>query len=126
VKKVIILSFIFLYLTAYTELSQFFKIPVMIEHFTEHKKHNTNITFFKFLAAHYIYGDGNENDNERDARLPFKSHNSNVVNVLFSDFLSNSFVIIPPVKIVSACYIPEQELFESSYLSAIWQPPKIS
>lgn len=59
-----------------TPLQQLTKVPVLMEHYQEHKLRNGDITFLDFMIMHYVSDDGVHDDDNRDMELPFKkSHN---------------------------------------------------
>lgn len=125
-KKLFAISFLFIYLFSTTELSQLLKMPLLAQHFIEHREENKNITFWKFLYMHYAMGDVRDADYEKDIKLPFKTQDNCVVNVLNVYLPTQKVVLIKPVLFVENNYSKPQERFlYSSFLSNIWQPPRI-
>ncbi|WP_229249003.1 hypothetical protein [Dyadobacter sandarakinus] len=55
-----------------TSLCELLKVPALIKHFVEHKSINREIGFIDFLSMHYWGKDIDDNDDEKDGRLPFK------------------------------------------------------
>lgn len=49
------------------------KLPVLFQHYSEHKQLDEQIGMLDYLAMHYLGKDHNDNDQKRDADLPFKS-----------------------------------------------------
>ena len=117
--------FLLLYLYAGTESKQLIKVLFLVDHYTEHKATTKNISFFEFLYMHYAGDDHNNNDNDRDMQLPFKSFDN-------SAFLSS--VDLPPctgnphfrVDMITELYSsdPVNAALPSSLPDSIWQPPK--
>ncbi len=66
-------TIIIIYLFGATEASQLLKLPVLVQHYYEHKAGNANITLARFLQMHYMGYDDNDNDDLRDMQLPFKT-----------------------------------------------------
>jgi|CXWL01.1.fsa_nt_gi hypothetical protein len=62
-----------LVMTAGTELHQFFRIPVLINHYWHHRQENPSITLLEFLKLHYADNHPDDKDESEDAALPFKS-----------------------------------------------------
>jgi len=60
----------------YTSLSQLLKLPVLFVHFQEHKEIDSRISFLNFLSMHYFGEDMNDDDDEQDMKLPYKSVDS--------------------------------------------------
>lgn len=100
------------------------KIPVLIEHFAEHRKETKNISFAHFIKLHYFSGNPVDDDYDRDQQLPFRTS---------ADIVVNSNVIIPEYHFKVDIPLLYQEndypLFDvaslpSSHRFDIWQPPK--
>lgn len=66
-----------------TELHQLFKLPILFEHFAEHKERNTTVSFVDFLAMHYWGDDLDDNDDDRDMQLPFKKADVHIAHTIF-------------------------------------------
>jgi len=109
-----------------TELSQLFKLPVLLEHFGEHKQKDASISFGSFLYRHYFTDHSNDGHSERDKQLPFHSH---------EDCVSMKLSVCPPITFgdfaLTVLPIEENITFSFSdhyitfnFLSSIWQPPK--
>jgi hypothetical protein len=129
-RRTAVITYIILYLAATTSLGELFRLPVLISHFAEHKADNNSITFYKFLYQHYHADDGNDQDNDRDSQLPFKSQDpgSGSSSISFGVPLPGNNLLLTPNSIFSSLntvkykepYIP------SACLNRIWQPPKHS
>ncbi len=125
-KKIFAISFLFIYLFSTTELSQLLKMPILIQHFIEHREVNSDITLWQFLNMHYASGDVKYADHEKDMELPFKAHDNCVASITNVYLPTQKISIIKPVQILEKKHFktPEQFLF-STFLSNIWQPPRI-
>ena len=53
-------------------LYQLCKLPVLIEHFQEHRQRDQNISLLDFFSMHYWGKHIDDGDEERDNQLPFK------------------------------------------------------
>lgn len=127
-KKAILIFLLSMYVISITELSQLFKIPVLIEHFSEHQSKNKNISFFGFLYSHYSQADDNDGDEDKERNMPFKSHDT-CISLLSPNFIVNSFhvTVSKPVFNYKKTYASYTEQFlTSAHLNSIWQPPKFS
>ncbi len=129
VKKMFAILFLITYMLSTTELIQLLKLPVLVEHFAEHKAQSPDITFIEFITLHYK-GDHLDNhpeddDYDQDKKLPFITHN-NVLTVCCTGV--PSFLFEVRKRIPQSGTLKRQvhnDLFKSNtYLSAIWQPPK--
>jgi hypothetical protein len=116
------------YLFSTTQFVELLKIPVLVEHFKEHRLENPSITLLRFLDIHYMHGCPIDNDYDRDMQLPFKVPTHSVLATV-------SYTVPVPFRILLATVqfgehepaCPKGTSFYSfNYLSAIWQPPRIS
>lgn len=114
------------YLFSTTELHQLLKLPIVFQHYKEHKAWNSGISFLDFLDMHYMHGSPQYADYDQDMQLPFKS---------FDKCLTASIPVIVPQNIKIAVHQPVKikkqtrfvlvdDFIPSLYLSRIWQPPK--
>jgi hypothetical protein len=125
VKKFFAISFLFIYLFSSTELSQLLKTPLLVEHFIEHREENKHLTLWQFLHTHYAAGDVKDADYDKDMKLPFKSHDNCVANVLNVYLPIQKVTLAKPFRFIENNYSkPQEQFLHSSFLSNIWQPPK--
>jgi hypothetical protein len=126
VKKNISVFFLSIYLLSTTQLSELLKLPLLIQHFTEHQKETKDISFLIFLKMHYFNGDPKDADYDKDMKLPFKTTHVNTSISTYIAFESQSFQL--KRQIYTELKIRVFTIFDSwysnSYLNAIWQPPK--
>jgi hypothetical protein len=125
-KKFLSIFLLSIYLISITELSQLIKLPLLIEHFSEHKQKDGHMSLWKFLHIHYSQNKLNDVDYEKDMKLPFKSHDG-CINSIVSESVITSyyFLYAKPVFSHSNSYSSYTEQFlTSAYLTSIWQPPK--
>jgi len=54
------------------ELREIVRLPILFEHFTEHKLQNKDVSFLDFIVLHYFSSDVKDADYERDQQLPFR------------------------------------------------------
>ncbi|WP_159476699.1 hypothetical protein [Dyadobacter sp. 3J3] len=128
-KKVISISLLVIYFFSTTQLVELVKLPVLFEHYQQHKAWDEEVTFFEFIYEHYAESINGNPDKDLDMKLPFKSH---------LDQTALSFLVTPPAstdyfyfKVAAPVFFSERHYFIysegpliSSYLSTIWQPPK--
>ena len=109
-----------------TELSQLLKIPLLAEHFIEHKQEDRQLTLWQFLYIHYAMGDVHDADYDKDMKLPFKTHDNCVASIINVYLPSQKVVITKPIQFIKNQHYKTQEPFlQSTFLSNIWQPPRI-
>lgn len=103
------------------------KIDVLVDHFAETRKHDGPISFLDFLVMHYVTDDGNNNDNDRDEQLPFKSHyivadNSNITILNQAE----GFYIRLSVDNKTNFSPLKNPFIKLAPSNAVWNPPRVS
>lgn len=129
VKKYVSIILLFFYVFSMTEVHQLLKAPKLVEHFLEHKNENNRTTLISFLEVHYLNGFTKDADFEKDMKLPFKASQDNCFNFVVvlptpEKFELNHEFSLPEMH--KPTILHKNQVFISSYLSAIWQPPKIA
>ena len=127
-QKHLAILILFCYLCSATELSQLFKLPLLFEHYKEHQSEDPSLSFLTFLKLHYFddMNNSQDNDSEKDMKLPFKHSN-----------ISSAFSMISTVQKSAVNFDSKwaaanenkntgkgQEFIPSQLLADIWQPPK--
>lgn len=125
-KKLFAILLLFIYLISLTELSQLVKLPILVEHFIEHKEKNSNLSLWEFLNMHYAQSDDHDGDRDKDMKLPFKSHDGCINTTIVALPSTNIGTLSEkPICIEKKAYsIYTENFLSSSHLSSIWQPPK--
>jgi len=126
VKKTLSILLLSAYLISSTEFSQMLKLPLLLEHFNEHKTWNEGTTLWSFMIMHYTNNDVKYADHDKDMKLPFKSKEGSL-NSLSLSFIQNftSIKLGNPFERELKIYrILNDHVFNSTFLSTIWQPPK--
>ena len=67
-KRVAAYVLLFCYAVSFTEVHQALRLPLLMEHYQEHKQ-KTNLSFWEFLVMHYQTDVPHD---DTDMRLPFK------------------------------------------------------
>ncbi|RTY73454.1 hypothetical protein EKL97_07785 [Flavobacterium sp. LS1P28] len=128
-KKIITISFLFVFLCANTEMGQLLKLPNLLQHFSNHQKDysNQNISLLDFIAIHYNdtqHHSDQEKDNHQS--LPFKTINQSVNTALaFENQTEFSFRKPNTISVNSTVPFPP-EFYNSDVFACIWLPPKLS
>lgn len=120
-KRSVAVFFLVIHITCNTEAGQLFQLPVLLQHFREHKKQEPNIRFLEFLVLHYATGHGKTHDH---AKLPFHDYSHSSIAVLYA----------PMTKTISSCCLhvrPDggystfhKEKLTSHFPERILQPPR--
>ncbi|MCC8407944.1 hypothetical protein LJ707_03320 [Mucilaginibacter sp. UR6-1] len=106
-----------------TELHQLFKLPILFEHFAEHKQRDKSVSLMEFLSMHYWGDDLNDNDNDRDMQLPFKKLDVHVTHVFFLPVV-RSITIKNYIETLNKPYsLYRQGFIPDPALSALFRPP---
>ncbi len=124
-KNYLSISLLTVYLFSATELHQLIKLPVLIEHYIEHKEQNNNLSLWFFLYMHYADTSTKDADYDQDMKLPFKSHSE-------CSSLSIAVTVPPQFPDLIKSFFSEKKEFSaynenvvsSAFLSFVWQPPK--
>jgi hypothetical protein len=119
--KTVASIFLIVFLSAQTPLGQVFKLPLLIEHFYEHKQ-QSGVSLISFIIDHYSH-EHHDADKSEDQQLPFKTvvlcsiGSAIVPAAIQSDF---SIQTGCPQKIaVNDVHTPQQ------HLCSIFHPPRI-
>ena len=124
-KRGIAIAFISLYLLASTEMHEFLRLPLLVEHFIVHNQ-QVDISLSDFIILHYFSGDIRDADYADDMKLPFKNHLE--VSLFPTICLIMPATFVKPANIISTS-VEYNNYFHSFMPSAmvehIWQPPKI-
>ncbi|HTH58461.1 MAG TPA: hypothetical protein VL728_20585 [Cyclobacteriaceae bacterium] len=122
-KRFLAISLLVLYINSNTEMHEVFRLPLLVEHFTEHKKLVGEISFWEFLVMHYNTNVSHDSD---DNKLPFKdpahSFTAPTLAIPIHKIVLNDTQLVAEVLHVSSY----QEMFVASPLSDIFQPPRIA
>lgn len=120
-KRFFAISLLVLYINSYTEFHEALRIPILLEHYSEHRQLVNDLSFLEFLTMHYK-SDASHDD--QDNRLPFKdTHHTFTV----------PSIVLPIQKIVLEETIALTNITHSStyreaniasHLSDIFQPPR--
>lgn len=125
-KKVLAILLVTVHLLTTTELSELMKMPLLVQHYIEHRANDEAVTLMDFLAMHYAHGDVKDADYDKDKRLPFKSHEGciNLSILICIPQLTQSVMEEPHAIRSEKIVLPEITFLSSAFLSSIWQPPK--
>ena len=120
-KAIVLLTF---YVMVNTELHQMLSLPVLFEHYQEHKQRNNNINVISFLVQHYS-GENKQGEDQHHQQLPFKGDHCEEIST--SIFLPADNIMASILYTVNR---PEKATrykspFNSSSIHfTIWQPPR--
>lgn len=106
-------------------MQQLLKLPLLVEHFTEHKRQNSHLSVWQFLCMHYANDNEQYADHDKDMKLPFKTHTETVNLLLFFHTVPRLSFTPHLVHVVGAQFtIPSKQSLLNAYAASIWQPPR--
>lgn len=123
--KILSISFLVVMLILQTPVCQLMKLPVLVEHYFEHKHADGDDTgILDYLAIHYL-SDVKQGDYERDMQLPFKQSSPSFLLIVY---FTPRTIELPlsesqPIKRDHSFYHRSFHTTES--LAKVWQPPRI-
>jgi hypothetical protein len=74
VKKAIAILCFSVYLFGATDAHQLLRLPLLVQHYVQHKKANSQLSIIDFLKIHYSSKVVVDADYKQDMQLPFKTH----------------------------------------------------
>ncbi|MBK5279986.1 MAG: hypothetical protein JJE09_14095 [Bacteroidia bacterium] len=122
VKRLVAIGLLFSFLVSFTEFSEVLRLPLLIEHFTEHKSKVDDLSFWQFLVMHYETDVAHD---DQDMSLPFKDCNHS---------LTAQTVSLPSQKITLTELLEKTSIIHTSFYllhepkllaGDIFQPPKL-
>ena len=107
-----------------TPLHQLCKIPVLIQHYQEHRQLDENVDLLDFLSMHYWGNDLNDNDEDRDRQLPFKEFNAGTHLGLFLPTQKFSIITAEVFYPSVLFHVLRNEYLPDPSISSLFRPPK--
>ncbi|MEI8058991.1 MAG: hypothetical protein WCG67_02440 [Ferruginibacter sp.] len=125
-KKIIAILLISIYFISGTVTSELLKLPLLADHYYDHKEEKAGTSLISFIIEHYCQEDGTDKDAAEDSKLPFKGpENLNGLNTVYINppIIFQSFE--KPLLINNmSFFIRNDEFISVQFLAAIWQPPR--
>ncbi|MBK8851687.1 MAG: hypothetical protein IPN73_16280 [Saprospiraceae bacterium] len=116
-----------MFLLAATPMGELLKLPLLVHHLVTHLEEEPEMSLAEFFKMHYNQGIVIDEDYHQDMQLPFKSVPSNVCFIL-GDIHGLPLMEMTPMpgKIGKEKIRVITPDLPSSFLSRIWQPPRLS
>jgi hypothetical protein len=123
-KKLSAIFFLFLFISI-TELKELYRVPLLIEHFMKHKNENGSMSMIDFLKLHYVGEKQNDNDDQEDQQLPFKTVYENTGSSFFSGehyFITGTIVSqkVPFYNNIYSAKVPV------NFGNSLFRPPRLA
>jgi hypothetical protein len=111
-----------IYLVSFTEFKEVLRLPLLLQHYGEHKDQVTEMSFVEFLAMHYKTDVAHD---DRDNRLPFKDCSHSFIGQIIV-LPIQKISLVERLEANSTTYQFFYLLHEPKLIAAeIFQPPKI-
>ena len=124
-KKFILIILAVSFLNSSTELHEFFRLPFLVQHYSKHRSEDHSLSFIDFLKMHYSSNHTDDNDEDEDNELPFKSQGNIITTYLITfDFIEHEeeFIFFPIERTYKS--LTEGKLIKKSF--SIFHPPRLS
>jgi hypothetical protein len=116
------LGFLLIYLVSFTEFREVLRLPLLVEHYGEHKSQVSEMSFLEFLIMHYETDVAHD---DRDMRLPFKD-SSHSISLSLVTLPNPKMCLSGPIEINDAAVSFFYLQHEPKLLTAdIFQPPRL-
>jgi hypothetical protein len=104
---------------------QLLKMPMLIEHYFDHRGENKDLTLFQYLNIHYSNPHPKDSNDAKDKRLPFKSTYDCASAISGNYILTETFALERPESEEPK----KQAVYKNQFLlnnlfTKIWQPPR--
>jgi hypothetical protein len=125
-KKAVAILLISMYTFGATEAYQLLKLPILVQHYFQHKQQNASISLLDFLKEHYPEKIIVDDDFAQDMQLPFKTQQT---NTLILDVVATPFSCIQQPNQHIIVNTINSSIYNNPYYSqilekGIFQPPK--
>lgn len=127
-KRMFSIVFVILYLISTSAYLDVLKLPLLVEHFLDHKKSNAAISFSDFLELHYsgeAFNHSHSNKKNPHDGLPFH-HQTTTTNLVVAQpillylYMKLPFQFTDKKRVI----INTNSFTDTRYVSSIWQPPR--
>jgi hypothetical protein len=127
VKRLAGILIISVYMLSFAEVHNLLQIPILVQHFKEHKKEDPSINFWAFIKLHYEGPIVVDDDYDRDRQLPFQSTDCctviSVAGICECPQLSHMEIIVPVES--PRQFSPYKEANKPHFTPiAVFQPPR--
>jgi hypothetical protein len=117
--------FIAVFFVSTTSLGQLFKLPVLVIHFMEHQERDRSVDLLDFLSMHYWGQDIDDNDQDRDLQLPFKTVEQHTIAQVIVTHPYQIIIEKPTVLANTSQPVFSETDLNNPALAALFRPPRI-
>lgn len=124
-RRASVIVLLFLYLSTNINLREVMRVPVLVEHFYEHKRSTREFNFVGFIVLHYFSGEVQDAGYARHPELPFHDTPSDVTPMSIAITTEDS-PVVPHVTegTIQKLVTHSSPFFSSLAQFIILQPPK--
>jgi hypothetical protein len=122
VKRLVAALFLFTYISSTTEFHEVLRLPLLFEHYAEHKIKVNDLTFWEFLTMHYKTDVAHD---DHDNQLPFKVPGHEFTASIVALPTPKVSLIEPTLSVKVTHTSSYREAHFESQLQDIFQPPRI-
>lgn len=126
-KRLIAISFLFIFLATNTAFGELLRLPILIHHYLEHVEWD-NMAISEFISEHYGSTINHPDDKHNDhQKLPFKAencHTTQAITLVPSPMITIRLIIPGTTELKKT--IHQQQYYSNAYLNSIWQPPRFN
>lgn len=121
-RRLAAIGMLVLHVSLFTEVPELLRVPILIDHFMEHRSQVPEMSFFQFLGMHYKTDVSHDST---DDELPFKDCCRVVTNAMFTTLANLSFDLEIPLSSCTQEFCSSYHSFiPSTGLDEIFQPPR--
>ena len=114
---------VFLLLFCNMSLYQLVKLPILVQHYQEHRQRDQSVDLLDFLSMHYWGKDINDNDQEKDNQLPFKAFNKETLEHFSTPV--KTFALKSVIYFFKSTFLLTGETYlPDPKLAALFRPPR--
>lgn len=106
---------------SFIQVRELFKVPLLIQHFQQHKAKDQSLSSLGYLKLHYLKEPSNDNDDEKDKQLPFKTLTEYPGNLFCLPAQNES--IVPVTLSFSDFNSRYLNRGEYGFMSSVFHPP---
>ncbi|MBO9205052.1 MULTISPECIES: hypothetical protein [Niastella] len=112
---------------SFSEMHQFLRVPVLIQHFIEHRQLDPSVSLLSFLNEHYIHQYVRDADYQRDNQLPFRHADCCAVTTAINcECPAMTFIELPvrSTETKTEFVLLDEESHTLLSIADIFQPPR--
>lgn len=125
-KKAIAIFCFSIYLFGATDAHQLLRLPLLVQHYIQHKKESSQLSIIDFFKIHYSSKVVIDADYQQDMQLPFKTHEQDNCQTWVKKLPPLFTIQLPYTTYINRNYTLISVSFHSLLsVYSIFQPPRI-